>query len=92
MSGGVNVQELEQHYKFVDEARSQEANALEEALKTVADEEDREAIVERIRLLRDQDRVWKRKFVFVLCSLFVSCSAFLIHFPFSTIDFEACER
>lgn len=57
MSGGVNVEEVEKHFGFVGSARAEEIKALEELLKQTTDELDREGIVERIRLLREQDRV-----------------------------------
>jgi hypothetical protein len=57
MNGGVNVEEIQSHYGFVSESRSVEVNVLEELLKSTTDELDRDGIVERIRLLRDQERV-----------------------------------
>lgn len=57
MSGGVNAQEIEHNYSFVDDARKGEIGVLEEVLKQTKDEDDREGIVEQIRLLREQDRV-----------------------------------
>ncbi len=57
VTGAVDVGMLGQAYGFVDEARASELKELEESLKSTIDPEDRESIVERIHLLRDQERV-----------------------------------
>ncbi len=57
VSGAVDLGLVQHAYGFVDEARAQELKELEEALRLTQEPEAREDIVERIHLLRDQERV-----------------------------------
>ena len=57
VSGAVDLGLVQHAYGFVDEARAEELKQLEELLKLTTDQDAREDIVERIHLLRDQERV-----------------------------------
>ena len=57
LSGAVDLAQVVKAYSFVDEQRAKDLAELHESLKVATIPEDREAIVERIHLLRDQERV-----------------------------------
>ena len=57
VSGAVDLGLVQHAYGFVDEARAQELKQLEETLKLTQEQEARDEIVDRIHLLRDQERV-----------------------------------
>jgi hypothetical protein len=60
VGGGVDQGMLEKEYRFVGEQREQEEKELREMLKHATDQDEREALVEDIRLLRDQTMVIRK--------------------------------
>ena len=61
VKGGVDPTVLSKEYSFVDESRAQELKNLQSLLKGTTDVEEREEIVERIQLLREQERILNQK-------------------------------
>lgn len=61
LSGAVDVGLLQRAYGFVDESRARDLGQLEEELRATADPDARESVVERMRLLREQQLVVQQR-------------------------------
>jgi hypothetical protein len=61
VSGAVDLGLVQHAYGFVDEARAVELKELEETLRQTQEQGTRDAIADRIRLLRDQERVGREE-------------------------------
>ena len=61
VSGGLDPTLFAKEYGFVNESRGREMKELSAALKVATEQADREKLVERIRLLREHERIINQK-------------------------------